>query len=626
MQFNKIYKLTGKNIFMDAEIVNRHNKTHISNNELSLKPINDLLAEKFIIPSYQRGYRWSKRQVKDLLNDIVDFQKGSESKNKESFYCLQPIVVRNTNTNNEWEVIDGQQRLTTIYLILKYLEDVLKFYKKQPYSLRYETRKNSDSFLQSIDLSRKKENIDYFHICEAYETITEWFDERDGNLKIHFLTTLLNPEEDGKNVKVIWYEIKEPIDPIDVFTRLNIGKIPLTNAELVKALFLRSRNFENKEQNFLQQLKIAQEWDSIEKALQSEAFWYFLQNADSFSNRIEYILKLIADEKSDNTVVKDDPLKTFIIFNNSVFSKKDIDVDAEWLEIKKYFMTFDEWFNDRYLYHIIGYLINEGVPISDIRQSAEKKYTKQEFRADLKRKIFYKLFGKELVLDENIHNFINEKLNDWDYEKDSGKGKIRSTLLLFNISTLLQNKSSNLRFQFDSYKLQEWDIEHIRSVKSEMSRPDEQKRWLENVLEHLTGSRDIQQKTDDPNCKKIIELLDAKLFDRNGFDKIYEEILKHFKEVLDDDTDNSIGNLTLLDAHTNRSYKNAVFPIKRKRILSLDKTGTFVPLCTKNVFLKYYSQKCDNMMFWSEDDRADYFSTITETLTQFFLDNNGDMQ
>jgi hypothetical protein len=374
-------------------------------------------------------------------------------------------------------------------------------------------------------------------------------------------------------------------------------------------------------------LKIAQEWDSIEKALHSEAFWYFLQNADSFSNRIEYILKLIADEKSDNTVVKDDPLKTFIIFNNSVFSKENIDVDAEWLKIKKYFMTFDEWFNDRYLYHIIGYLINEGVPISDIRKSAdaEENKTKRAFRNDLKRKVFYKLFSKELVLDENIHNFINEKLNDWDYEKDSGK--IRSTLLLFNISTILQNKSSNLRFQFDSYKLQEWDIEHIRSVKSEMpSRSDDQKKWLENVLEHLTGSRDIQQKTDDPNCKKIIELLEVKLFDRNGFDKIYEEILKHFKEAVDDDTDNSISNLTLLDAHTNRSYKNAVFPIKRKRILSLDKTGTFVPLCTKNVFLKYYSQKCDNMMFWSEDDRADYFSTITETLGEFFLDNNGDMQ
>jgi uncharacterized protein with ParB-like and HNH nuclease domain len=78
-------------------------------------PINDLLKEKknFIIPAYKRGYRWTKRQVEELLNDIRDFQKESESKPKEAFYCLQPLVV--SEIESGWVLIDGQQRLTTIY-------------------------------------------------------------------------------------------------------------------------------------------------------------------------------------------------------------------------------------------------------------------------------------------------------------------------------------------------------------------------------------------------------------------------------------------------------------------------------------------------------------------------------
>ncbi len=150
---------------------------------------------------------------------------------------------------------------------------------KSPYSLHYETREDSWEFLQAIDLEQKNQNIDYFHICSAHEAIAEWFGEQDGTYKLKFLQTLLSDDEAGKNVKVIWYCIREQIDPVDVFTRLNIGKIPLTNAELVKALFLRSRNF-NENEITLQQLKIAQEWDSIEKALQADDFWYFINNSN----------------------------------------------------------------------------------------------------------------------------------------------------------------------------------------------------------------------------------------------------------------------------------------------------------------------------------------------------------
>ena len=100
-------------------------------NKIGLKSVAQLLDMKFFIPSYQRGYRWTERQVKDLLEDIYDFSKKEEYR-KGEFYCVQPLVVREMNEEEKkqnslegkwYEVIDGQQRLTTIYLILTFLKE-----------------------------------------------------------------------------------------------------------------------------------------------------------------------------------------------------------------------------------------------------------------------------------------------------------------------------------------------------------------------------------------------------------------------------------------------------------------------------------------------------------------------
>jgi len=214
-------------------------------NQLTLKPINKLFEYSFYIPAYQRGYRWTETQVKNLLVDIWLFTGKKEKKNGE-FYCLQPIVVKKLD-NKIFEIIDGQQRFTTIFLILKYLEKLINdafnnFSFSPPL---YDTRKNNKEFLDNINTKTEKEairKIDDFHIWKAYDIIKEWFENKENNInKIDFLNTLLKyneEEQDGNttdtsnNVRVIWYEINddETNDSIDIFTRLNIGKIPLTDA------------------------------------------------------------------------------------------------------------------------------------------------------------------------------------------------------------------------------------------------------------------------------------------------------------------------------------------------------------------------------------------------------------
>ena len=152
-------------------------------NNICLKSISELLGMKFFIPSYQRGYRWTEQQVKDLLEDIWEFAK--KKKQEYEFYCLQPLVVKlmsnndkqkaQLNINEEWyEVIDGQQRLTTIFLILSSLKEAISKLglPTDLYELKYQRESkdfNVARFLNNISVSNEINDsyIDYFYMSSV---------------------------------------------------------------------------------------------------------------------------------------------------------------------------------------------------------------------------------------------------------------------------------------------------------------------------------------------------------------------------------------------------------------------------------------------------------------------------
>lgn len=606
----------------------------MQDNQLVMKPISDLLDEQFFIPAYQRGYRWTKRQVTDLLNDLKEFQQKAK---KNEFYCLQPIVVK--KNEDKWEVVDGQQRLTTIYIILNYLQELFPKVIKSCYQLSYETRADSEAFLKNINNDLAKNNIDYFHISNAKVAIEKWFDDEDPMLPFKLTQTLLNSDDIEPNVKFIWYELSEHENATEVFTRLNMGKIPLVNAELVKALFLKSSNFkrnENKDDKNksiivdLEQVKISQEWDSIEKSLQDDAFWYFLSKENKKDNRIEFVLDLRAAQSDCvEKIIESDKLRTFLQFS-SWLENDDIDVSDEWLEIKRVFMVLEEWFNDRSLYHLIGYLIHQGHDIKDIFKTRDNSHSKSDFRTRLLNKITQSVFfdSQNLSQDfEALESIIETLLSSLSYESNKQHNQIRGVLLLFNIVSLLNSDKSNARFQFERYKLDKWDIEHIRSVASDMPKnQDTQKRWLEQIVDYISDGDVVDQEkhlsdkqtTEAQLIKEQATSLNRSSFKYSQFEELYQRVTQFYNPSSDDEVDNSIGNLTLLDSGTNRSYKNAIFPIKRKCIIELDKQATYVPLCTKNVFLKYYSKNVDEMLFWKDKDSSDYQQAMIDTFTDFF--------
>lgn len=553
---------------------------NMEHNNISIRTINDLLKNNFFIPSYQRGYRWTEQQVTELLNDINEFSpKEIENSNEKTWYCLQPIVVKKKD-DNEWDVIDGQQRLTTTFLILHHLnQGYVENRRKKLFGLKYETRENSADYLQK-ELNGETindTNIDYYFISSAYKTICDWFKNKGEQFDVNTFESKFN-----FSTKVIWYETSAKDDSIDIFTRINSGKIPLTNAELIKALFLNSSNFAkaDSEKLRLKQLEIASEWDRIEYALQDDSFWYFInKNENTLATRIEFIYNLMSDKPSD------DKYSTFHFFNEKFKTKSEKEINDNWQEIKKYFQTLEEWYNDRELYHKIGYLIAIGTNIKNIlKEKKEKSKTKFSY-----------------WIDQEIESkFKNVNLEEVEY---NGK-YVREILLLHNIQTMLNNENETNRFPFDRYKKESWDVEHIHAIATEVNvKIENQIDWLKNNF----------IKTDNHHNEELnnrIEFIKSgNTIDENEFEDIVDYVLG--------EEDNSLRNLCLLDSGTNRSYKNDSFKEKRKKIIEREIEGTFIPICTKNVFMKYYSANVKDIEVWNENDRTSYFEKIQKVINQY---------
>ena len=598
----------------------------MKNTTISTRPITDLLTDgdgnptRFWIPAYQRGYRWKPLQVTHLLDDVWEFIQDSEGRNRQFFYCLQPLVIKVRENGRCYEVVDGQQRLTTIYILITYLKDIMDDLGKTRFILEFETRgETNKAFLAEIDLKRANENIDFFHICEAFLAIKDWFSKRDEMHKRKLLEHFLNNDEVGRNVKVIWFQLSDTEEAVDAFTRLNVGKIPLTNDELIRALFLRRKDAESK----ALRLQIAHEWDQLEKSLQSDSFWYFISNEDGpKQNRIGFLFEFVVKAEGLPEGAKHDPYAIFHAYNLKLKDGQ-ARIKKEWLRIKQAYMMLEEWYEDRTLYHITGFLIQQGVGIAEIRELSENN-TKSDFKQKLRQKIFSRVIGPGSLTDldnEDLAQRIKEKLEDLEYGNKHNP-KIRALLLLFNVATLLDNHESNIRFQFDCFKKEEWDIEHVRSVSQyQPQRHHERIAWLKNSLSYLKIQDKNQELQED--IKSFICLTQSEV-DDDAFEALYKGVLTEFKEADEQEDNHSITNLTLLDYQTNRSYKNAVFAVKRQRILSLDQGGIFIPLCTRNVFLKCYSPHVDNLIFWMDEDQKGYQTAIEETLVRFFKSDSGE--
>lgn len=565
------------------------------------RSVRDIIDKKinFNVPAYQRGYRWDMLNITDLLNDLLEFiQDGSSGK----IYCLQPLVVKKIG-ENRYNVIDGQQRLTTIFIILKYLENLLKEENgiDEIYTLSYETRKDSKDFLQNIASKTRNEsdkNMDYFYMYQAYKAVENWFEEKIKEKKTtkRKMLEIFTNLEDEKHIEFIWYEVEDSEDEVKIFARLNSGKIPLTNAELIKALFLNVRNFPKRcseNEIITKQIEISKEWDEIEYTLQDDEFFKFLTKND-YPTRIELLFEILSR-------VKNTELDRYAIYRRFADKAKEGNLSHKWADIKKIFLTLKFWFKDTEYYHLVGFLVVSGISnIKEIYDKA-KDETKSDFNIFLKKKI------KEKIKIEDIDGL--------DYEKN--RKDIENILLFFNIATILNNKSSNIRFSFSEFSTKRWSLEHIHAQNDKgLKDKKAQDAWLENSKKYIDESS-LKDDVKNDLKKKIASFIDGN--ENNRFDELQMEILNKFGNMVNM---HGIENLALLSADDNSSLSNGPFVDKRARIIEMDKNGEFIPVCTKNVFLKYYTKKLSDVYFWSEQDQKDYKCSIVETLKEFLGEEN----
>jgi len=630
-------------------------------NTITLYSISELLERNFFIPSYQRGYRWDKQQVIDLLDDIYAFATKPNKSDKE-FYCLQPIVVKAHSWKKKiseeiitgWEIVDGQQRLTTVrilfaYLIKEHLNGKLlkDSYDKDLFTLTYETREDSEDFMNDIT-EDDDEYIDHFYMSSAYKYIREWFEnkEKQHGVRSAVLNTLVykHGETDNPNkgvVQVIWYEIEDnpenKANAIDTFIRINLGKIPLTSSELIKALFLQEREFfkgKEKENEIakLKQLQIATEWDKIESALQNDDFWWFInKNENNIPARIDFIFNLIKEVKiNNNPEIKDkigtDTYATFRYFYQKFDKQIDFDtLKKEWDDIKHYYFALEEWYNNPIWYHYIGFLIACGGGMLGIYnltkydfETKEEITTKKGITLSLKKKIKHHLRNIKWEFDSDNIPFMDISYANGD------KQFLREVLLLYNIEYIVKQCEAETliyKFPFKTFKeirdvdgnKMSWDVEHIDSFNSNKL-PNRNTRviWLQFAIEEIE---------DRTTYAELIERINDYIQNEKSlqsFEELQQKVIEIINETEnDEDLKNNIGNLTLLDAGTNRGYGNALFPTKRKKIIEKDKVGVFIPICTKNVFLKYFDASGQTNAKWSDIDIVSYRNDIAETLKEF---------
>lgn len=547
----------------------------------------------FFVPDYQRGYRWGKNETETLLNDIYEY--GSKPKTTENEnYCLQPIVVR--NLGDKYELIDGQQRLTTLYLIYVYMNKASNGFMSEPkFSLSYETRDESTTFLKNPNEAKQNDNIDFFFIYNAYKTIEKWF-----NNKENFQSSLTNINKYfDECVRIIWYEVPDTENSIDLFTRLNIGKIPLTSSELVKALFLKEES-----ENAIRQEELSLEWDNMEKELHNGDFWGFLTNSetDKYPTRIDLVLDLI----SVKTEADKEVYRTFFHFDSE--HKKGKSLENIWDEIQHTFLTLKEWFSDHEFYHKIGYLIaSNSRTLIDILNDYKDK-SKTEFRQYLNESIKESIKFKKVYTELNYEDNYNE---------------IKKLLLLFNVESVRLIDDKKRRFPFGRHKKENWSLEHIHAQHSDgLQTNEKRKEWLKA---HIKSLQSIGEQNDlISEMEQLIKSIDenpktTKV--KETFEPLQQKVVTALSpQDADSDYIHQLSNMALLSSGQNSAVSNYTFDAKRNLILEMDKNGSYIPFCTKMVFLKYYSAEDTNLHFWGKTDRDAYTKAMCEVLSSYLPD------
>lgn len=626
--------------------------------------VKDIVSKykKFNVPSLQRTYRWGEKEITLLLNDLYEFYNTNKDSTND-FYPLQPLILKKSNKNDDtWNVLDGQQRLTTIKLIASFL----KMDKDYCLDISYDTREKTKAFLDNI--SNKKEedvgtSMELYYIFHAYEVIKAWFQKNKKEKDTEKIDAIRNVLFEKERTRFVVQEMNIDDDEAKTFQNINQGRIPLSCSELIKALFLghifeSHKNDNNcrfayssdgyglfipidpiKERQSLTRLQniIAKEWDDIETVLMHDEFYSFVcPEKDRSINRMDFLFEVVCGNEKYKKYKTDDPFNA--IYERIKDDKKSNIVDTIshcWNEVVKCFNRMQKLYYDFDAYHLVGFCNCEHIGISEDFY----KYCNDDEKMDeFKTAIRVKIKGK--VLSGLKTDDLDEWLKGLRYKEN--KDQIKEILLLHNLQSYSDEK---LRFPFNLYDGgKNYDIEHIHATAEEKADKKSRYEWFKNnysdIKRKIEKLKDSEKSKDSDDLKALFVPFENAYKGNNldefkkdeEFNKLREiKINDNSEEVLS--KDDEIKNLCLLDSTTNRTYKNSLFITKRELILkkAKGKEDYVYPLllCTERIFLKFYSNvdSDDNLNFWTKNNREAYLKDISNKVTEFLKlkgeDTNG---
>ena len=584
---------------------------------------------EFVIKSYQRGYRWDIDNIRTLVSDI---QEADDNK----VYCLQPLAVTKIS-DGCYEVIDGQQRLTTIKIIMYCLKRYVTDRNTCDYHIRYETRacdtflfklysnnfqyeledltlENINELWRKLDLDESERNRDNFHLYQSYCTCHYLFARfRKENLDSFYRKL-------SSTVKFIWYEVdlrSLETTAEKLFANINKNKIRLTGADLIKALFILDieQNPQlNLEQKHYEKQLIATQWDEIEQALHNPDFWFFITNSNDqhYDVRIGKLFDLITKNRQESDL-------------GSYFLMKTDKGLLNWKKTYGRYKMLLEWFEDIYYYHRVGFLVNMKIlTIDDIIE----KYTHKTTTT----KTVFKIW-----IEKKVRDYIKAKnLEDISYEKDKGRyGYCTGALMLYNI-LLTEKYYPNYKFSFGDFVECDWSLEHIQPQNPKKKNSRNWITWLEEIKPQIEEKFDCrvlhvdrdQYGVEQINYDELLQNL-ADIDDKEPIPNHISLQLEALQDIFQQEfPTHQLHNLALLDRVTNSKLSNGSFKEKRAIILQihteenpkkerLPDKRMYLPLGTINVFTKSMITDSSEiqMEYWSAKDAIRYFEDIQSILT-----------
>ncbi|MDQ8747841.1 DUF262 domain-containing protein [Elizabethkingia miricola] len=583
----------------------------------------DFLKEKNVefynIPHYQRGYKWESKNVEKLLDDIKLF-KESEGK----FYCVQNITV--IKKENYYNVIDGQQRLTTLTILLSYLDHKSMVHNKVRFpenSIRKFTNKilneiitnetsnfydQFDNWQSFLEYYPEYDLQDIYHIFEVAVSVKKWFEReisnRESNFKVLFIDKLLN------NVKIILNEVEGSQSEEKIFGNLNSKRIPLDGSDLVRAILItRVAREEAKEEADLKniifvnerRIKLGWELDQI------NAWWSKKDVKNYFKRFIKIKSEMIGDNNLFNEILY--PINNLYLLYAEIQNKSILDLDliesqnsntiSLYKDIIHLNNVLQDWFDDKEIYHYLGYIFaNQNKnSFNDIWKLWASSLNRSRFIEELK-----KIIKTDFLENDDLLDYIDLNINWYDNRKD----ELIHTLLLLDVIESV--KKNRVKLPASAFKKSLEDIEHIFP---KVPKDKNNKEIVKFTMLLLKTGNITEFEYDVKKLEKQLENDDFK-----------NEFLKFLEEKASEIKINSIGNLVLLHRSLNRSIGNKSYGIKRSRIISYHNEGKYIQPHTFKVFVRDFIGNKDedyiDSEFWIQKDIKDNSEYIKQQINNFF--------